>query len=84
MGGIVPGRRLSRLCPAGVRDHAHVLASTAATIVTAGTMPTLPGYVCVTGRRHAVEPYELAEAAQAEFFLDAMSVAEAWRGRPTP
>lgn len=64
----------------GSRDKEHVLAATEAVMVTAETTATLPGYICVTSRRHVVEPYDLAEAAQAEFFLDAMSVA---RGLPS-
>ncbi len=58
-------------------DAANVIAATDAVIVTAEPEATLPGYVCVTSRRHAVEPYDLAESDQVEFFLDAMAVARA-------
>jgi diadenosine tetraphosphate (Ap4A) HIT family hydrolase len=58
-------------------DVSNVLAATAAVVVTAGPEVTLPGYVCVTSRRHVVEPYELGERDQSEFFSDAMAVARA-------
>ncbi len=58
-------------------EVSNVIAATAAVLVTAEPDATLPGYVCVTSRRHVVEPYELSESDQSEFFVDAMSVARA-------
>jgi diadenosine tetraphosphate (Ap4A) HIT family hydrolase len=56
-------------------DDQNVLAATELVIVTGEPDATLPGYVCVTSRHHVIEPYELSLDSQAEFFLDAMSVA---------
>jgi diadenosine tetraphosphate (Ap4A) HIT family hydrolase len=68
-------------CPICARlasgDASYVIAATAAVLVTAEPDATMPGYVCVTSRRHVVEPYELGASDQSEFFLDAMSVARA-------
>jgi diadenosine tetraphosphate (Ap4A) HIT family hydrolase len=78
--------RLSReeSCPICARiaagDPTNVVAATPAVLVTAQPDATLPGYVCVTSLRHAVEPYELDRAEQADFFLDAMAVAKALAG----
>jgi diadenosine tetraphosphate (Ap4A) HIT family hydrolase len=52
-----------------------VLPATDAVVVTAESRATLPGYVCVTSRCHAVEPYELTAPDQVAFFLDCMAVA---------
>ena len=66
-------------CPICARlnegDATNVVAATDAVIVTADPDGTLPGYVCVTSRRHVVEPYELTAEDQAAFFLDAMAAA---------
>jgi len=58
----------------------HVVAETERCWVTADEMATLPGYVCVTAKHHAVEPYELAKADQVGFFSDCMAVAKAVAG----
>ncbi len=53
-----------------------ILAETRACWVTAQEEATLPGYVCITSKRHAVEPFHLAPAEQVDFWLDAMATAE--------
>jgi diadenosine tetraphosphate (Ap4A) HIT family hydrolase len=58
-------------------DAQNVLAATELVIVTGEPDATLPGYVCVTSRRHVIETYELSQDSEAVFFLDAMSVARA-------
>jgi hypothetical protein len=45
-------------------------------VVAPGQAP-LPGYVCVVGRVHVNEPFELPPEQQARFWTDAMLVAEA-------
>lgn len=66
-------------CPICARlaegDGKNVLAATDAVIVTAEPDGTLPGYVCVTSRRHVVEPFELTPDDQSAFFSDAMAAA---------
>jgi diadenosine tetraphosphate (Ap4A) HIT family hydrolase len=42
----------------------------------AGEDATLPGYAYVACKKHVVEPYELTPQEQAEFFQDAMLVAQ--------
>ena len=54
----------------------EVLAETKACWVTAAAEATLPGYVCVTSKRHAVEPFHLSPARQVDFWLDVMATAE--------
>jgi diadenosine tetraphosphate (Ap4A) HIT family hydrolase len=75
-------------CPICVRlrsgDVTDVIAATAAVLVTAEHDAALPGYVCVTSRHHVVEPFELSEIDQSEFFHDAMSVARAVAGIVEP
>jgi lincosamide nucleotidyltransferase A/C/D/E len=53
----------------------EVLAETPACWITAAREATLPGYVCVTSKRHVVEPYELSDDEQARFWLDATAAA---------
>jgi diadenosine tetraphosphate (Ap4A) HIT family hydrolase len=65
-------------------DASNVIAATAAVLVTAGPEVTLPGYACVTSRRHVVEPFDLSQSEQSAFFLDAMSVARASARAMTP
>jgi diadenosine tetraphosphate (Ap4A) HIT family hydrolase len=43
--------------------------------VSAWPEAVLPGYACVLSKAHIVEPFELSEADQAAFFVDAMAVA---------
>jgi diadenosine tetraphosphate (Ap4A) HIT family hydrolase len=52
-----------------------VIAETETCWVTAPLEATLPGYVCVSTKSHAVEPFELDDDARAAFFGDAMAVA---------
>jgi diadenosine tetraphosphate (Ap4A) HIT family hydrolase len=52
-----------------------VIAETDTCWVTAPLEATLPGYVCVSLKSHAIEPYELDDDARAAFFADAMAVA---------
>jgi diadenosine tetraphosphate (Ap4A) HIT family hydrolase len=59
--------------PGPPRDD--VIAATDMCWVTAPVDATLPGYVCVSTKRHVVEPYELEEDARNTFFGDAMAVA---------
>jgi diadenosine tetraphosphate (Ap4A) HIT family hydrolase len=54
---------------------ADVIAETDSCWVTAPTEATLPGYVCVSTKRHVAEPYELDAQAQARFFGEAMAAA---------
>ena len=49
-----------------------VLAETSILWVTAQSKATLPGYVCLTCKRHAVEPYELSPQDQAQYWQDSM------------
>jgi len=53
-----------------------ILAETGACWVTGGEEATLPGYVCLVSKLHAVEPFHLAPDQQVEFWLDAMATAE--------
>jgi diadenosine tetraphosphate (Ap4A) HIT family hydrolase len=52
-----------------------VIAETDLYWVTAPVDATLPGYVCVSTKSHAVEPYDLADEDRDAFFADAMAVA---------
>ena len=52
-----------------------VIAETSGCWVTAPVEATLPGYVCVSTKAHAVEPYDLDDEARNAFFADAMAVA---------
>ena len=54
-----------------------VIAETASCWVTAEPDAPLPNYVCVISKRHVCEPYELPRDEQAQFWLDAMTVAAA-------
>ena len=51
------------------------LATTDVCRISAWPQAVLPGYACVVSTRHVIEPYELPEAEQAQFFLDAMAAA---------
>jgi diadenosine tetraphosphate (Ap4A) HIT family hydrolase len=62
-------------CRNGPPEH-EILAETETCWVTAQAQATLPGYVCVISKRHAVEPFHLAPAEQVDFWLDAMATAE--------
>jgi diadenosine tetraphosphate (Ap4A) HIT family hydrolase len=53
----------------------EVIAETEMCWVTAPADATLPGYVCVSTKRHVIEPYELVDDARDAFFGDAMAVA---------
>ena len=53
----------------------EVLAETPTCWVTAASEASLPGYVCVTSKVHAVEPYDLSEQEQVAFWLDGMTAA---------
>ena len=53
----------------------EVIAETDMCWVTAPVDATLPGYVCVSTKRHAVEPYDLDDDARDTFFAEAMAVA---------
>ena len=53
----------------------EILAETPACWVTGGIDATIAGYVCVSTKAHAVEPYELADELRTAFFADAMLVA---------
>ena len=52
----------------------EVIAETDMCWVTAPVDATLPGYVCVSTKRHAVEPYDLDDDARDTFFAEAMAV----------
>ena len=56
-------------------DREWVVAETRMCRVSARPEAVLPGYACVISKVHAVEPFELSAADQADFFLDAMLVA---------
>jgi diadenosine tetraphosphate (Ap4A) HIT family hydrolase len=45
--------------------------------VTAQALAPLPGYVCVVGKRHVVEPFQLPSAEMTAFWSESMSVARA-------
>lgn len=71
-----------RLCtPAGCPvckpgpPRSEILAETPSCWITAASEASLPGYVCVTSKVHAIEPYELSEDDQVAFWLDAMGAA---------
>lgn len=59
------------------RGPLDVIAELGSCWATASPEAPLPGYVCVVARRHVNEPFELSAAEQADFWLDAMAVAEA-------
>jgi diadenosine tetraphosphate (Ap4A) HIT family hydrolase len=61
-----------------------ILAETSACWVTAGSEASLPAYVCVTSKLHVIEPYELSEADQVAFWLDAMATAQGLADVVTP
>lgn len=52
-----------------------ILAETDSCRISAWPEAVLPGYACVLSKRHVVEPYELSEADQARFFIDALAAA---------
>ncbi len=52
-----------------------IVAETERCWVTAPVVAAVPGYVCVSTKAHAVEPYELDEHLQVGFWLDAMATA---------
>ena len=52
-----------------------VIAQTETCWVTAPPVAPLAGYVCVSTKEHAIEPYDLDAETQAKFWLDAMAVA---------
>jgi len=54
-----------------------VIAETGVCWVTAQADAPLPGYICVASKRHVNEPYEMPASEQAQFWQDAMAVAEA-------
>lgn len=63
-------------CPVcGQQRRDWVLAETRLCLIAAGPAAPLPGYACVLTKRHVVEPFELPESEQAEFFSDSMAVA---------
>ena len=53
----------------------HVLAETPMVEVTSMESVPLPGYVCITSKKHAVEPFDLSVEDQGLFWTDAMLVA---------
>jgi diadenosine tetraphosphate (Ap4A) HIT family hydrolase len=53
----------------------EILAETPTCWVTGGIEASLPGYVCVSTKAHAVEPYELDDETMHLFWDDAMTVA---------
>jgi len=53
-----------------------ILAETPILWATAQKIASLPGYVCLTCKRHVVEPYELSPQEQSEFWQDAMLAAK--------
>jgi diadenosine tetraphosphate (Ap4A) HIT family hydrolase len=63
------------ICRSG--HPAEVIAGTEACWITAPVEAPLPGYVCVVSKRHVNEPYEMTPLEQAQFWRDAMTVAEA-------
>ena len=63
------------LCRGPGPPEEDLIAETDSSWVTAAPEATLPGYVCVTTKAHAVEPYDLDDDARDAFFADAMAVA---------
>ncbi len=61
-----------------------ILAETRLCRISAAPEAALPGYACVLAKRHVVEPFELPESEQAEFFIEAMAVARGLAGLFTP
>jgi len=53
----------------------EILAETRTCWVTGGVSATIAGYVCVSTKVHAVEPYELDDDVRCDFWIDAMTVA---------
>lgn len=62
-------------CEGGPNERLWVLAETDLVRVSGWPEAPLPGYVCVFCRNHVIEPFELSEPDQAQFFLDCMAVA---------
>ena len=52
-----------------------VLCETPMLWVSGGLEPSLPGYICAICKRHVVEPYELSQSEQIEFWQDCMLIA---------
>lgn len=69
--------RTAQGCPicAARSDPEWVLAETRLCLISAPRDAALPGYACVLYKRHVVEPFELSESEQAEFFADSMAAA---------
>jgi len=57
------------------RRSEWVLAETRLCLISAPPEAVLPGYACILSKRHVVEPFELSESEQAEFFVDSMTAA---------
>lgn len=53
----------------------HLLAETPMVEAVSAESVPLPGYVCVTSKKHAVEPFDLSVEDQRLFWTDAMLVA---------
>jgi diadenosine tetraphosphate (Ap4A) HIT family hydrolase len=62
-------------CQGSGPPEEDVIAETDNCWVTAPMDATLPGYVCVSTKSHAIEPYDLGDDARDAFFADAMAVA---------
>ncbi len=49
--------------------------------ITAPTVASLPGYVCLVAKRHVEEPFELSDAEAGTFWRETMAVAKALHTR---
>jgi len=57
-----------------------ILAETDICKISAWREGVLPGYACVVSKQHVVEPFDLSERDQTNFFLDAMAAARGLAG----
>ncbi len=54
----------------------HILAETSMVWAVSDEQVTIPGYVCVTYKKHAIDPFDLSAQEQREFWTDSMLVAQ--------
>ena len=54
----------------------HVIAETSMVRAVSNEQVTITGYVCVTCKKHAIEPFELTVEEQREFWTDSMLIAQ--------
>ena len=60
----------------GPLPSTHILAETPVLRVASFEQVSIPGYVCTTCKKHAVEPFDLTIEDQRDFWTDSMLVAQ--------